>query len=55
MKKVDIEFVQRLAVLISSGIVTRKRKQIRVATEALCKELGVPLPAEWTTVGKTVG
>jgi hypothetical protein len=46
-KKVDIEFVQRLTMLISSGLVTRQRKQVHVATETLCKELGVPLPAEW--------
>ncbi|MGB3041761.1 MAG: hypothetical protein WBB98_01070 [Xanthobacteraceae bacterium] len=48
MTKKEHETLAMLAMLISSGVVARERKQVRVATEALCNELGVPLPAEWT-------
>jgi hypothetical protein len=46
-QKVDLEFCQRLAMIIASGIAVRRKKQVRAATEAICREPDVALPADW--------
>jgi hypothetical protein len=44
MKKVDIEFVRRTVLVLASGVALGDKTQVRGATEALAKELGVKMP-----------
>jgi hypothetical protein len=44
MKAVDIEFVRRAGMVLASDVALGDKKQVRGATEALAKELGMAIP-----------
>lgn len=44
MKNVDIEFVCRAVLVLTNGVALNDKKQVRSATEALAKELGLKIP-----------
>ena len=45
-KKIDMEFVRRAVLVLTSGVGLGDDKQVRGAAEALAKEMGVKMSAE---------